>query len=103
MIDLPSFDELMRMAKEDPLKLEELRSMMINELINRQKDENIKTRLIGLQQKINRIHNSKEPPLQSCIKIIKLMDESLVEMNYVFKYGHRKEKKESAKIIKFPG
>jgi len=102
MTDFPTVDELIRLAKEDPEKLDEIHKEMVNEIIERQTDENMKIRLIALQSRIDRIQKKSNNHLQASLKMINLMNDKVNELNYVFKNGHLPKKINSAIILKFP-
>lgn len=80
MSGLPKFDELMKLAQEQPEQLEALRQEHIDQLINNA-DERHQQRLRGLQFQIDsqrKIHNSS--PMGACMKIGKMMHESFAEL-----------------------
>ena len=80
MLELPSFDELLTLAKKDPKALEALRTDHINSLIDNA-SENNQQRLRGLQFQIDaqrEIH--KDSPMGSCMKISQLMHETFAEL-----------------------
>lgn len=80
MLDLPHFDELVKLAQDDPEALEQLRQQHVNELINNAPASDQK-RLRGMQFQIDaqrQIHNGS--PMGSCMKISQMMHESLAEL-----------------------
>ncbi|ODS22791.1 hypothetical protein AB835_12225 [Candidatus Endobugula sertula] len=79
MSDLPKFDELVKLAQENPEALEKLRQEHINRTIENA-PKAYKHRLQGLQFQIDsqrQIH--KNSPLGACIKISQMMNESFAE------------------------
>lgn len=80
MSDLPKFDELLKLAQENPEALEALRQEQIDQLIDNA-DENYQARLRGLQFQIDaqrQIH--ADSPMGACMKISKMMHESFAEL-----------------------
>lgn len=106
MKELPEFDELMKMAKEEPEKLEMLRRAWINELIESASDENIKLRLKQLQFQIDGIRVKSKHPLHATQQISEMMLDRVEQLNSVLKEFQKieepkEEKKKSFfKIIK---
>lgn len=80
MSDLPKFDELVALAKENPEALERLRQQHVEELINNA-PEAYQQRLRGIQFQIDAHRNiHKDSPLGSCMKISQMMHESFAEL-----------------------
>ena len=80
MSDLPPFDELVKLAQEDPKALEALRKQHVEQLIN-SAPEGTQTRLKGLQFQIDAhraIHT--DSPMGACMKISQMMHESFAEL-----------------------
>ena len=80
MSDLPSFDHLVSLAKENPKALEALRQAQVEKLINNAPKE-FKQRLRGIQFQIDahrQLHANS--PMGSCLKISELMHESFAEL-----------------------
>ena len=78
--DLPSFDELLTLAKNNPEALEALRQQHINMIIDNA-DPKHQARLRGLQFQIDAqrgIH--ADSPMGSCMKISKMMQESFADL-----------------------
>ena len=102
---LPNFDELLRLAKEDPEALERLREDHIAHIIDNCPEQN-KQRLRGLQFQIDAIRKT-HTPMGACLKISKMMHDKLFELREAagvdhtyFKHEPAKEV-ESAKVIDF--
>jgi selenocysteine-specific translation elongation factor len=80
MSELPKFDELMKLAQNNPEALEALRQEHVNALIDNAPEAD-KTRLRGLQFQIDaqrKIHNHS--PMGACLKISKMMQESFADL-----------------------
>ncbi len=79
MKDLPEFDELMRLAKEDPEALERLRQEAIEDLISNAPEQH-QRRLRGLQFQVDMERQKAKNPMDSCIKISRLMHDSFSKL-----------------------
>ncbi len=79
-VDLPDFDTLMRMAKEKPEDLENLLRNEVNKLISSAPDEHY-NRLKGLQFQIDTQRMLAKNPVDSCVRISKMMNESFSDLN----------------------
>ncbi len=80
MSDLPNFDELVKLAQEDPEALEALRQEHVNKLIDNA-TPSYQNRLRGLQFQIDanrKIHS--DSPMGSCMKISQMMHESFADL-----------------------
>lgn len=116
MSDFPTFDELMKLAQDNPEKLEAYRQEQIEKLIN-EAPENSQRRLRGLQFQIDaqrKIHH--DSPMGSCMTISKMMHESFSELrtwlNQVTGANDplrneantllAEDKAEAAKVLSFP-
>ncbi|HET8706584.1 MAG TPA: DUF3135 domain-containing protein, partial [Pseudomonadales bacterium] len=73
---LPSFDELMNLAKNDPEGLEALRTRLVEDLITSAPTE-YQRRLRGLQFQIDMERRRAHSPMAACIRISNMMHESL--------------------------
>ncbi|GAA3976876.1 DUF3135 domain-containing protein [Allohahella marinimesophila] len=81
-MDLPHFKILERMAKEDPEALEQLRLAHVEAIIADAGLSN-ERRLRGLQFQIDAIRRGSSNPMAACIRISKLMHDSLIQLNTV--------------------
>jgi len=81
-MDLPHFKILERMAKEDPEGLEQLRLAHVEAIIADAGLAN-ERRLRGLQFQIDAIRRVSANPMAACIRISKLMHDSLIDLNGV--------------------
>ena len=80
MSDLPSFEDLVNLAKEDPKALETLRQKQVDKLINNA-PTGMQKRLRGIQFQVDahrQLHS--QSPMGSCLKISELMHESFAEL-----------------------
>lgn len=75
----PEFDELSKLAKENPEALENLRKDLIEQLIQGA-PEQYQNRLRGLQFKIDMERRRAKTPIASCIRISQMMQESFTKL-----------------------
>lgn len=73
------FEEMVRMAKEEPEKLEAWRAQQIDDLINGAPPE-IQQRLRGLQFTIDMHRRKASNPMAACIQLSRMMHESFDKM-----------------------
>ena len=78
-MNLPDFDQLLRLAERQPEALERLRTELINAAIDKAHGET-KQRLRGLQFQIDAQRQLHKSPLGACIKISNMMTESFHDM-----------------------
>lgn len=83
--DLPSFDELKSLAKENPEALEELRVSLVRQIINSVGDPERKRRLEGLNFVIEMNKKKAKNPLQSCLILSRMMWDSAIIMAEITK------------------
>ncbi len=76
---LPSFDEMAKMAKENPEALEKLRREMCEQLIS-EAPMAYQRKLRGLQFKIDMERRRAKTPMASCIKLSQMMHESFTQL-----------------------
>lgn len=109
-MEMPSFDELARIAKDDPAKYEEIREQLVNDLIASAPDES-QRRLRGLQFQVDMERRRSKTPMASCIAISKMMHDSLYTMGQTLNSATGKEvqedfeltgSEESARVLSFP-
>jgi hypothetical protein len=77
--DLPSFDEMVRLAKENPAQLEAIRLEACQNLINQAPKDN-QRQLHGLQFKIDMERRRAKTPMAACLKLSQMMKESFEEL-----------------------
>lgn len=71
------FDEWVRLAKEDPDAYENMRTKMIQEIIDNTSPE-VKRRMQGLQWQIDQIRSTSHNPMASCLRISQMMWDSVL-------------------------
>ena len=76
---MPSFDEMVRLAKHDPETLENIRLQLIEDTIA-EAPESCHRRLRGLQFQIDMERRKAKNPMSACIRISKMMHDSLYTM-----------------------
>ena len=79
MSKLPSFEDMVKMHKEDPEGLELLRKQAVKEIIDNA-PENSKRRLEGLQFQIDCIRRTSKNPVDAMIKVSNMMKESFEDL-----------------------
>ena len=117
MSDFPNFDQLLKLAKEQPEALEQFRQEQIELLIS-QAPARSQHRLRGLQFQIDaqrQLHG--DSPLGACVKISQMMHESFAELrvwlnditglddplrNEINDYQSPDTEKVAAKVLPFP-
>ncbi len=67
-----NFDEMVKLAKEDPDAYENKREKMIQEIIDNTSPE-VRRRMEGLQWQIDQVRSTSANPMQSCLKISQMM------------------------------
>ena len=102
---LPSFDELMRLASQEPEKLEDLRKNWVDTTIN-SAPEPYQRRLRGLQFQIDMERERASNPVSSCIRISQMMHEGLANLREAINKTENDNLEEdnemSAAVIPFP-
>lgn len=78
-VQLPSFDEMKTMARDQPEALEALRRHLTEEVIEHASEAS-KRRLRGLAFVIEAERRKAHNPLQACIKLSQLMLDSALEL-----------------------
>ncbi|MEJ2681106.1 MAG: DUF3135 domain-containing protein [Gammaproteobacteria bacterium] len=79
MKELPSFEEMVRIAEEQPEALEQLRNDMCQAVIESAPLES-QRKLRGLQFKIDMERRRAKTPMASCIRLSQMMHESFAEL-----------------------
>jgi hypothetical protein len=102
---LPRFDELMRLASQEPEKLENLQKTWVNSVITNA-PENFQRRLRGLQFQIDMERERASNPISSCIRISQMMHEGLANLREVLNQPENDTLEESnvtsAAVLHFP-
>lgn len=81
MADLPDFDTLMRLHKEDPEALERLREQLTSQLMDKA-SSSARHRLQGLQFRINMELRRAGNPTARFLRLSGMMQDSLAELNH---------------------
>lgn len=71
------FDHWASIAKENPELFESMRTQLLEQMIQRS-PEQIKQRMEGLQWRIDQVRNRSSNPLSSCLRISKMMWNSVL-------------------------
>lgn len=95
MTELPNFDQMMQMAKEDPQQLERVRQQAINDAINNASSGN-QNQLRSLQHRIDRTIERASNPYQSMIEVSNMMHEKLSLLDT---HLNRPEQLNRAKVV----
>ena len=76
----PSFEEMRKLAEENPEELENLRRKEIDSIINSARNEEQKRKLRGLQFKIDAERSITKNPMALCIKLSDMMKSKFEEL-----------------------
>ncbi|WP_317931537.1 DUF3135 domain-containing protein [Halioxenophilus sp. WMMB6] len=104
--ELPDFDTLAKLSKENPEAFERLRMQHINALLERA-PSHMQRRLRGLQFQIDAKRQAASNPMQACIMISRMMHESFDALRKALNGGLNYERLQpienstSAQIIPF--
>jgi hypothetical protein len=102
---LPRFDELVRLASQEPEKLETLRQGWVENTISRA-PEPFQRRLRGLQFQIDMEREKASNPISSCVRISQMMHEGLANLRESLNQHDNEKLKEesvlSAAVLPFP-
>jgi len=77
--ELPDFNELMRLAQENPDELERIRQEAVEDLITNAPSDH-QRRLRGLQFQVDMERKRAKNPMDSCIRISRLMHDSFAKL-----------------------
>lgn len=81
MGDLPDFDTLLAMHRENPESLEKLRRRLTGKIL-RSAPDNTRQRLAGLQFRIDMEMQRASNPTARCIRLSDMMHESFSRLNH---------------------
>lgn len=102
---LPSFDELMKLAQQDPEELEKMRQHWVEETIA-SAPEMFQRRLKGLQFQIDMERQKSKNSLSSCVRISQMMHEGLANLRDALNHNDQLVRPAApiaaAEIIDFP-
>lgn len=79
---LPEFDELVKLAENNPEELEKLRRTLVEQVIQ-SAPERLQRRLEGLQFQIDAQCKLAGSPMAACIKVSEMMHESFAQLRYM--------------------
>lgn len=71
------FDEMARLAKENPEAFEKKRKEMVQEVIDKSSPA-IRRRMQGIQWQVDQVRSTSGSPMASCLKISKMMWDSTI-------------------------
>lgn len=71
------FDRWSRIAEQDPERFEEMRTALLEQMIE-QSPDSMKLRMQGLQWRIEQVRNQSANPMAACLRISKMMWNSLL-------------------------
>ena len=97
----PDFDHLASLAQNEPEQFEYIRSQLCLQLIERAPLK-VRQRLRGLQFTIDMQRQLAKNPLDACIRVSKMMHESLSQLNDVLHGKAQNRQQPKAEIIRFP-
>lgn len=104
---LPAFDVLVDMARNDPERLEKLRTRLTRYVIENAQTDEKKRRLEGLQFKVDMERRRAGTPLAATIRISEMMCHSLADLHRsmvtpLVEELELSEMPKQASILKFP-
>ena len=98
---LPEFDEMVRMAQEDPEALEQLRQEMCEDVITSAPQE-YQRKLRGLQFKIDMERRRAKTPMASCIRLSQMMHESFSQLREALNHMQGNSTESLRKMVEDP-
>jgi hypothetical protein len=78
---LPAFEVLVDLARNDPQRLEALRSKLTGDVIDKARTEQQRKRLEGIQFRVDLERQRARNPLAATIRISEMMANSLAELH----------------------
>ena len=98
----PTTEELLKLAKEDPIALEALRQREIEALID-SAPASTQRRLRGLQFQIDAKRRASKNPMAACVAISQMMFNSVYELNDVLNSAPstKDEPQKTANVLSF--
>ncbi len=82
------FDEMARLATEDPEAFERRREQLLTTAIEKAAPD-VQRRLRGLQWQVDQVRNTTSNPMASCIRISRMMWDSVLEKDGLLENLHR--------------
>lgn len=98
--DLPDFDTLLSLHKEDPQELDKVRADLTNAIFENA-SESSRRRLEGLQFRINMELRRARTPLAGCVKLSNMMHDSLMELHHTLNNPDIPAPTKAGKILPF--
>lgn len=104
---LPSFDELKKLAQENPEELERFRQQQVNAIIE-SAPEHLRRRLKGIQFQVDCRRKLHKSAMGSCISISKMMQDSVKQLNEVLNGTGKaapkatKQARQNGQVLSFP-
>lgn len=98
---IPCFDDMMKLAKNNPAEFEAMRIRLCSEVID-SAPEYMQKRLEGLQFTIDMERKKAKSPMAACLKLSSMMNDSLVELSQVLSNPQeyrRNHPQQNAKVI----
>ena len=97
---LPNFDDMMKLAQDNPEAFEAMRQELIEDCIN-SAPTSMQQRLRGLQFQINADRDTSHNPLESMIKANKRMMASFNELRNLMETWELPTEQPQAKVLQF--
>jgi hypothetical protein len=105
MIELPPFEELVKLSNEE---ITSLRQKLVSEFLESVTDEDQRRKLEGLQFKIEMEIRKCKTPMESCLKLSSMMQDSFLELREVLNEfsvplsnSFEKSKPSTGNVVKF--
>ena len=101
---LPPFEELRRLAEQNPAELENLRQRLVEDTISKAPEE-YQRRLRGLQFRIDAERQRSSNPMSSCLRLSRMMHDQLhhlLESIQDTPQMQKPERPRAANVIPFP-
>ena len=101
---LPAFEELAELGRRDPSALEALARLLTDDVIKHAPRPASRRRLEGLKFRIEMERRRSPDPLAACVRLSRLMHESLSELHAVLNEpdGLRRRERSRGTVLGFP-
>lgn len=99
-MNLPDFNELLALSREDPEALEGLRQQLIDQVINNANPD-ARTRLRGLQFQIDAQRQLSSSAMGACVRVSRMMNASFTELMHQLNHPAESPSQTHAKVIPF--
>ncbi len=94
-VQLPSFDDMLHMARHQPEELEKLRQHLCQQVIASAPPKG-RAKLEGLQFRIDAQRRLSQSPIGACVRISRMMNAALQDLCDVFNDPHTKRGDDTA-------